>query len=111
MSVSLSSEFDIFAPRPIHTSIVETTEVTYKPITSAEQSELEFMIPADSNTYVDLNINLYIRDKLTKADGTNFDHTDFTAMTNNFLHSLFSHCSIALNSLTITKATELYNCR
>ena len=28
MSLSLSSEFDIFAPRPIQTSVVETTEVT-----------------------------------------------------------------------------------
>jgi len=37
------------------------------------------------------------------------DNTDFTAVTNNFLHSLFSQCSIALNGVTITQATELYN--
>jgi len=39
------------------------------------------------------------------------DNTDITAVTNNFLHSLFSQCSIALNGVTITQATELYNCR
>jgi len=39
------------------------------------------------------------------------DNADFTAVTNNFLHSPFSQCSIALNSVTITQATELYNYR
>jgi len=106
MSVSLSSEFDIFTPRPIQTSVVETTEVTYKPIASVEQSDLELLIPADNDTYVDLNIKLNIRGKLVKANGTNLDKTDFTAVTNNFLHSLFSQCRIDLNGATITQATE-----
>ena len=39
------------------------------------------------------------------------DNTDFTAVTNNFLHSLFSQCSIGLNGETITRATEVYNYR
>jgi len=54
MSVSLSSELDIFAPSSSQTSVVETTELTYKPIASAEQSVLEFLIPADNDTYVEL---------------------------------------------------------
>jgi len=84
--------------------------VTYKPIASAEQSDLEFLIPAD-DTYDELNIKLYIRGKLTKADGKSLDNTDFTAVTNNFLHSHFSQCSIALNGVNITQATEIYNYR
>jgi len=87
------------------------TEVTHKPIACVEQSDLEFLIPADNDTYVELNIKLYIRGKLTKADGTNMNNTDFTAVTNNFLHSLFSQCSISLNGVTITQATELYKYR
>jgi len=78
-----------------------------KPIPSVEQSGLEFLITADNDTYVDLNIILYIRGNLLKADGTNLDNTDFTAVTNNFLHSLISQCSTALNGVTITQATEL----
>ena len=39
------------------------------------------------------------------------DNTDFTAVTNNFLNSLFSKCSIALNGTLITQAAELYNYR
>jgi len=76
-----------------------------------EQSDLEFLFPANNDTYVDLNIKLYIRGELTKVDGTNLDNTDFTGVTNNFLHSLLRHCSISLNSVTITQATELYNYR
>jgi len=103
MSVFLSSEFDLFAHRLIQMSVVETTEVTYKPIDFVEQSDREFLIPADNNTYVDLNIKPYIRGKKAKADCTNLDNTDFTAL----LHSLFSQCSISLNGMTITQATEL----
>jgi len=111
MAVSLSSEIDIFDPKPVQASIVDTTEVTCKRIASVDQSDLEFLIPSVSDTYIDLNIRLYIRGKLTKNDGTALDNTDFTAVTNNFLHSLFGQCSIALNGVTITQATELYNYR
>ena len=83
--MSVSSEFDIFA-----SSVLETTEIKYKPIASVDQSDLEFLIPGGNDTYIDLDIKLYIRGKLTKAEGTALDNTDFTAVTNNSLHSLFS---------------------
>ena len=56
--LSVSSDSDIFAHKPIQTSILETVETVYKPIAPVEQSDLEFFIPADSDTYVDLDINL-----------------------------------------------------
>jgi len=40
--------------------------------------------------HIDLDIKVYIRSKLTKTDGTALDDKDFTSVTNNFLHSLFS---------------------
>jgi hypothetical protein len=58
-----------------------------------------------------MDIHLYVRGKLTKVDGTSLDATDFTAGTNNLLHSLFSQCSIALNGTTITPASDLFNYR
>ena len=42
------------------------------------------------------------------ADGKDLDVSDFTAGTNNFLNSLFSQCSISLNGVNITLASELY---
>ena len=110
-TVSVSSGFDIFASKPIQSAVADTTEVKYKHIPSVDQSDLEFLIPSDDDKYIDLDIKLYIRGKLTKAYGTDLDNTDFTAVTNNFLHSLFIQCSIAPNGLTIIQATELYNYR
>jgi hypothetical protein len=77
----------------------------YKPVASVDMSDL---IPVDNDTYVDLDIKIHIRCKLTKADGTALDATDSTAGTNNFLHLLFNQCSISLNGVTFTAATELY---
>jgi len=64
----VSSEFDIFASKPVQHAIQETNVVVYKPIASVNQSDLEFLIPADHDTYVDPEIKFYIKGKLTKAD-------------------------------------------
>ena len=61
------------------------------------------MIPGDSETYIDLDIKLVVRGRLIGAGAS-----DFTAGTNNFLHSLFSQCNISLNGVNITPASELY---
>ena len=55
-------------------------------------------------------MRLLVRGKLTADDGKDFKATDFTAVTNNFLHSPFSQCSITSNG-TITQSTDLYQCR
>ena len=107
----VGTEFDIFAPKPIQSGVEETIDTIYKPIASIDQSDLEFLIPADSDSYIDLDIKLYVKGKLQKSDGTALDNTDFTAGANNFLRSLFSQCSIALNGTQITQASELYNYR
>ena len=105
---TVSSEFDIFAYMPIESSVLEKTEVTYKPISSVDQSDLEFLLPGDNDTYIDRNIKIYIRGKLTKADATVLDGTNFTTVTNNFLHSLFGQCNFDLSGVSITPATDLY---
>jgi hypothetical protein len=108
METVVSSEFDIFAPKPVQSSIVESNEVHYKPVAGADQDDLEFLIPSDSETYIDPNIRLYVRGKLTKVDGTNLDDSDITAVTNNFQNSLFSQCHIAINGTNVTPSADLY---
>jgi hypothetical protein len=105
----VSSKFDIFAPKPVQHAIQETNVVVYKPIAPIDQRNLEFLIPADSDTYVDPDIKIYIRGKFTKADGTDLDITDYTAGANSFLYSLFSQCTLALNGVNITQPGDLYN--
>jgi hypothetical protein len=107
----VSSEFDIFARKPVQNAIQDTNVVVYKPVAPIDQSDLEFLIPADLSTYVDPDIKLYIRGRFTKPDGSALDATDYTAGVNNFLHSLFSQCTIALNDVNITQSGDLYNYR
>jgi len=76
-----------------------------------DQSDLEFLIPAENDKYIDLNIRVFVRGKLTATDGKALKETDYTAVTNNFLHSLFSQCSLTLNGTTITQTTDLYQYR
>ena len=106
--VSGSNEFDIFATRPVQNSTLETTETAYKSIASLEQSDMEFLIPSNHDTYIDLNIQPYFRRKLTKTDGTNLEATGNTSVVNNLLYSLYEQCNISLNGITITHAAELY---
>ena len=104
-------EFDIFPRKPVQYAIQETNVVVYKPIASVDQSDLEFLIPADYDTYIDPDIKLYVKGKLSKVDGSALDATDHTTGTNNFLHSLFSQCTFFLNGVNITQSSDLYNCR
>ena len=86
----VGSEFNIFARKPIQSAVEETIYTIYKPIAFVEQSDLEFLIPADLDTYLELDIKLYVNVQLLKPDGMVLDNTNFTARTNNFLQSLFS---------------------
>jgi hypothetical protein len=107
----VSSEFYIFASKPLQESVLETTELLYKPIALIVQSDFEFLIPSDIEPYIDRDIKFYSRGKLTTKDGTPLENKDLRPVTNNFLHSLFSQCSVSINGTTITEATELYNYR
>ena len=69
---------------------------------------MDFLITAGHDTYIDLNIQLYISGKLTKADWTALEITDHTCVTSTLLHSLFDQCNISLNGVTITHAGGLY---
>jgi len=106
----VTTDFDIFAHKPMQTAILETNAVNYKPIATVDQNDLEFFIHVDNETYIDLDIKLYVKGKLIGADGKDLDATD-TAETNSFLHSLFSQCSVSLNGVNITPASELYSYR
>jgi hypothetical protein len=49
--IYISSEFDLFAKKPVQRSTLDTTEVAYKPLAPVDQNYLEFVIPADPDTH------------------------------------------------------------
>ena len=79
----VNSAFDIFAFRPVQTSVLKTIEEPHKPVAGVDQSDVEFLVPANSETYIDPNIKLFVRGTLTKANGTDLVENDFTGVTNN----------------------------
>ena len=66
---------------------------------------------ADNETYIHLDIKIYVRRKLVSGFGKDVDTSDQTAMTNNFFHSLFSQYNVAINGVKITQASDHYNYR
>ena len=59
-ALSVSFEFDILAHKTVQTSVQETIETIFRPIASVYQSDLEFFISAEHDTYIDLNIRLML---------------------------------------------------
>jgi len=57
-TVSVSSEFDIFPSKPIHSAVADKTEVKYKHKAYVDQSDLKFLILSDDDTYIDFDIKL-----------------------------------------------------
>ena len=103
---SISSEFDIFAHTTVQTSMLGTIGTAYKPIAPVDQNDLEFLISADKDNYIRLDIQLYVRGKLVSSSGNNVDVSDNTAVTNNLLHSLFSQGKLILNGVKFTQSSE-----
>jgi hypothetical protein len=87
---SVNAEFDIFAPKLVQAGVQEIVEVTYKPIAAIDQSDLEFIVPAETDLYVDPNIHIFVSGQLEPADGNTLGSTDHTSVSNNLLHLLFS---------------------
>ena len=52
----MNSVFNIFAPKPVQSAILGRDVVHYKPIATVDQNDLEFLIPGDSETYIDQDI-------------------------------------------------------
>ena len=57
----VTTEFDIFAHKPVQTAILKTNGVHHKPIATVDQNNLEFFIPGDNETYIDLDIKLFFK--------------------------------------------------
>ena len=83
------TEFEIFNRKAVSSAVLESKETIHKSIASVDQTDIEFSIPGYSDTYIDLDLKLFIKCKLSNEDGTNLTATDFTTGINNVLNSLF----------------------
>ena len=104
------SELDLFSVPPTQTSIESGAFVEYHPISSlADGAPIEFEVSSSGDDYMDFaNSYLYVRAKITRANGSNLVDADKVGPVNNFLHSLFSQVDVSLNGTLITNSTNTY---
>jgi hypothetical protein len=91
----------------IQTAVLGTVETVYKSLAPVEQNDLEFLIPGDTDTYIDLDIKFYVRGEMVSSSVKDVYLTDTTAVANDLLHTLFSQCTVMLNGVPVTNHTSI----
>lgn len=108
--VCTKSELDIFEIGPTQTAVLEGQRVEHRPLSSiADGGPVEFFISSSDEFYLDLNSSyLYVRLKITNADGSNLAQDSDVGPENLLLHSLWSQIDLFLNDVLVTASTNTY---
>ena len=104
------SELDLFTIPATQTSISKGQWIEYHPISNITDSgPIEFFVSGTGDEYLDLaRTQLFVKAKITKANGTAIDADTQVGPVNLFLHSLFSQVDVALNEQLISPSTNTY---
>jgi hypothetical protein len=111
--IMIRSETDIFTENAYDVCIQNSGIVVHHPTAtiSDNTAPITFFIQGNDTQYVDLSqTSLYIRGKITAADGSAVGEVGAmsVAPVNNFLHSLFQQVSVHLNENHVTSQSSLY---
>lgn len=106
----MKSELDLFTIPPTQVVIDNSQWIEYQPIsTISSTAPIEFQITGSEN-YLDLTKTmLFIKLKITKANGGNLTADEKIAPVNNFLQSLFKQVDVFLNGIQVTQSTGTYS--
>ena len=104
------SECELFSVPPTQTSIESSSYIEFHPVsTIAHGLPIEFSVSGSGQEYIDLaNTLLYVRVKITRANGTDIDDTDVVGPVNLTLHSLFSEMEVKLNDTLVSSLDSTY---
>lgn len=108
----MKSELDLFAEKPLQTSVLKTDEISYKPISpisSSSNGTIEFVSLGNLDTYRNLS-SVYLR-LLIKVVDHNKDDKSSAGVVNNILHSLFRQITISMNGKSIAQTDTNYSYR
>ena len=86
------SELDLFTIPATQTSITKGQWIEYRPLSNiTDTGPIEFNVSGTGEEYLDLaKKQLFVKAKITKANGTTLDAETKGGPVNLFLHSLFS---------------------
>lgn len=105
-----SSSLCIFDVPPVQTDFQRTNTVDYYPLNSVNGvSPIEFHIPGNSEDYIDLNdIRLYLKLKVTQADGKDISAADKVGLNNLAISTLFQDVSLTIGETQIEGGQMCY---
>ena len=104
------SELDLFTIPATQTSITNGQWIEYHPLSNITDSgPIEFNVSATGEEYLDLaRTQLFVKAKITKANGNALDPNAEVGPVNLFLQSLFSQVDVSLNEQLISPSTNTY---
>ena len=99
------SELDLFTIPATQTSITKGQWIEYHPLSNITDSgPIEFNVSGSGEEYLDLaKTLLFIKAKITKANGTALELNEQLGPVNLFLHSLFSQVDVSFNERLISR--------
>ena len=102
-----SSSLDLFLLPPTQSSFQKGKSIDYHPITSlSDGGPIEFNVSGSGKEFLDLARSyLYLKVKISKADGSNLDGTSKVGFANYPIASLFNQVDVILGGKLISSAT------
>ena len=103
-------KIDLFTIPATQTSIHKGQWIEYHPLSNiTDTGPIEFNVSGTGEEYLDLaRTQLYVKAKITKANGTALDADTQVGPLNLLLHSLFSQVNVSLNERLISASTNTY---
>ena len=105
-----SSSLDLFLLPPTQSSSQKGKSIDYHPITSlSDGGPIEFKVSGSGKEFLDLARSyLYLKVKVSKADGSNLDGVSKVGFANYLTASLFNQVDIVLGGNLISSAINTY---
>ncbi|KAI3354724.1 hypothetical protein L3Q82_004507 [Scortum barcoo] len=104
------AELDLFSAPMTQLSIEDKLYTEILPLSAiTDGGPIEFFIPGDGEKYLDLNDTLlYVRVKITNADGSNLADDAAVSLINYPLNTMFSQCDITLGDRLISQSSATH---
>ena len=102
------TELDLFSVPPTQTVLESGRFVDFHPISNiGDEGPIEFSVSGAGTEYMDLaRTQLYVKAKVTKANGTNLDVDTKVGSANMLLNALFVQVDVSLNGKLVSSATN-----
>lgn len=111
INTSVAEPAELFSDPPNQVAIQKIYFSEIRPVSSfdGDTAPLEFAVPGGGNEYIDLRRSrLYLKAKITKADGTTLATSEKTGIVNLPLQSLFSQIDVYMNGKCVSQNANNY---